>query len=103
MTPQANRAQQVAADIAELKTDVKYIRESLPKLDSLGGLVVRHDERIAALEEIIEERRRASDQRGAADRSGWWSAKIALVSIVTTAMFSFVRSVIEHYLWGPHP
>jgi hypothetical protein len=102
MTAQSNRAQQVAADIAELKTDVKYIRESLPKLDTLTDLVTRHDERIASLEGDEEQRRCASEQRKIADKSAWWSAKVALVSAVTTALFAFIRAIIEHFIWKPH-
>jgi hypothetical protein len=40
----------VAADIAELKTDVKYIRESVDRLPNMADQLARHDERITALE-----------------------------------------------------
>lgn len=93
----------LAADIAELKTDVKYIRESIDRLPDMSTTLARHDERILAMEDGEDRRRVAIDGCRITDRQGWWSAKVALVSCIATAVFTFIKAAVEHYIWKAHP
>jgi anti-sigma-K factor RskA len=93
----------LAVKIGVVATDVKYIRESLSKFDTILELITRHDVRISTLEQAEVDRKKRGDEKRQAIWNGWLSIRIALVSAGTIAILAMIKNAVEHYIFKTPP